>query len=745
MVSLPASLGADEEVIEGGSVVAVLLPLPLEQPYSYHLPETLSVTRGTIVEVPLGQRRLPGVVWGRQDSAEVSAEKLKSVARVHSVPAMSRVQRRFITWVAGYTLAPPGAVLRMAVSVPAALDPPEPQRVLTRSAQAVPEDFRLTEARRRVLELAEQGFAHPPGVLAREAGVSTSVVKGLVEAGLLDSLAQRPRAVFAPPDAGRCGHRLSEGQAAVAETLSRKVTDSAFSVTLLDGVTGSGKTEVYFEAVAAALAQGRQVLVLQPEIALSSQWIERFERRFGVRPAEWHSDLTPAQRRITWRAVADGEARVLVGARSSLFLPFQELGLIVVDEEHDPAYKQEDGVIYQARDMAVVRGQLGQFAVILASATPSLESVLNVRAGKYEVAHLPARHGGASLPEVAILDMRRDRPERLPSGGQSWLAPSLRKAITETLEQGEQALLFLNRRGYAPLTLCRACGHRIECPDCTAWLVEHRQRSQLQCHHCGYRAPLPRSCPSCGEEDSLVACGPGVERLEEEVRILFPEARHLLLSSDTLPGPAAAQDLMRQIQEREVDLIVGTQIVAKGHHFPWLTLVGVVDADLGLNGGDLRAAERTYQLLQQVAGRAGRAERPGRVLLQSYLPEHPVLQALQSGDREAFLEHEADTRERGFLPPFSRMAALIVSAPDGQKADEAARALARTAPRAEGLDILGPAPAPLAVLRGRHRRRFLVKARRDLPLQKLLADWRGKVPLRGGVRLAIDIDPYSFL
>lgn len=745
MLSPPASLSTDEKVIEGGAVVAVLLPLPLDQPYSYLLPEALSAMPGAFVEVSLGKRRLPGVIWKEQDQADVSRDRLKSVLRVYDVPPMPDVQRRFIAWVAGYTLAPLGAVLRMALSVPTALDPPRPHQVLIRSDQRVPDDLRMTPARQRVLDLAAQGFAHPPGILAREAGVSSSVVKGLREGGLLQAVSRRPRRSFATPDGERAGPVLSEGQANVAKELCDKVSDDAFSVTLLDGVTGSGKTEVYFEAVAKALQQGRQVLVLQPEIALSSQWIERFELRFGVQPAQWHSDLTPAQRRTTWRAVAEGEARVLVGARSSLFLPFRELGLIVVDEEHDPAYKQEDGVIYQARDMAVVRGQLGQFPVILASATPSLESVLNVQAGKYQVAELPARHGGASLPEVAVLDLRKDRPERLPSGGQSWLAPSLRKAITETLEQGEQALLFLNRRGYAPLTLCRTCGHRFECPDCTAWLVEHRQRGQLQCHHCGFRAPLPRACPSCEETDSLVACGPGVERLDEEVRLLFPEARHLLLSSDTLPGPAAAQDLMRRIQQREVDLIVGTQIVAKGHHFPWLTLVGVVDADLGLGGGDLRAGERTYQLLQQVAGRAGRAERPGRVLLQSYIPEHPVLQALQSGDRDAFLAHEAETRERGFLPPFSRMAALVISASDSEGADAASRAMARAAPQAEGLEVLGPAPAPLAVLRGRHRRRFLVKARRDLPLQRLLSEWRDRVSLQGSVRLSIDVDPYSFL
>ena len=509
---------------------------------------------------------------------------------------------------------------------------------------------------------------------------------------------------------------------------------------MLDGVTGSGKTETYFAAIAAALEAGRQVLVLLPEIALGAQWLDRFRRRFGTEPAQWHSDLSPAARRDTWRAVASGRARLVVGARSALFLPFPELGLIVVDEEHDPSYKQEDGVAYQARDMAVLRASVAQIPIVLVSATPSLETVVNIGRGRYAAVHLPRRHAEAALPRIELVDMRR---ERLQAG--RFLAAPLVEAATQTLAAGEQVLFFLNRRGYAPLTLCRACGHRMQCPSCTAWLVEHRFTGRLQCHHCGHAETVPALCPECLASGTLVPCGPGVERIREEVAARFPAARIAMMVSDLLPGPRAASELVEAIAAHRYDVLIGTQIVAKGHHFPALTLVGVVDADLGMTGGDLRAGERTYQLLHQVAGRAGRADRPGRVLIQTYMPEQPVMRALAAGDRDGFLRAEADARRAAGLPPFGRLAALIVSAADAEAADEAARALARAAPQMPGVAVLGPAPAPLAILRGRHRRRFLVKAERGVAVQAVLRDWLGRVRLSGSARLQVDIDPYSFL
>ena len=734
--SPPSASGAESAA--GGDCVSVLLPLPLAGAYDYRAPAALGLAPGDFVVVPLGNREAVGVVWGA-GTGEVAPAKLKDIVAKLEAPPLPEPVRRFVDWVAAYCLAPPGAVMRMAMSVSAALEPPRPIQAYRRAANPPDKPIKITPARARVLQLLEAGPPRLPGELAREAGVGSGVVRGLFDAGLIEIVELPARLPFELPDWRRPGATLEPAQAAAAAQLVATLREGGFTATLLDGVTGAGKTEVYFEAIAAALGGGRQVLVLLPEIALSPQWLQRFERRFGVRPVVWHSEVVASERRLAWRAVAEGKARLVVGARSALFLPFPELGLIVVDEEHESAFKQEDGVIYQARDMAVVRAHLGGFAVLLVSATPSLETVQNVATGRYRSVHLPDRHGGALLPVIEAVDLRRDRPPR-----QSWLSGRLREALTQTLAAGEQALLFLNRRGYAPLTLCRACGHRLQCPNCSAWLVEHRFRGRLQCHHCGYQAGLPPVCPACGAEASFAACGPGVERLAEEVQALFPEARTALMTSDTVTGPLAAEAIVDAVTRHEIDLLIGTQIVAKGHHFPMLTLVGVVDADLGLAGGDLRAAERTYQLLHQVAGRAGRAELPGRVLLQTYDPANPVMQALIAGDRDRFLAEEAADRRRAAMPPFGRLAALILSGSNVDAVDRLAAELARTAPAVEGVEVLGPAPAPMALLRGRHRRRFLLKCRREQQPQPLIREWLKPVKLRGDLRLQIDIDPYSF-
>lgn len=729
----------------------VLLPLPLSGAYDYLIPEGESLSPGDFVQVPLGRREALGVVWDPLPAGEgeeaLPLEKLKPVtARLGAAPMRAEL-RRFIDWVAAYTLSAPGAVLKMALSAPQALEPPALQPVyrLAGDGEARLAALRSTPARAKLVAVARDGLVRGASELAREAGVGAGVVKGLAEQGVLERLEVAPRPPFDPPDPAREGAHLEGDQAAAAAALKAKLDGGGFSVTLLDGVTGSGKTEVYLEAIAEALKRGKQVLVLLPEIALSLQVLERFAWRFGAAPAAWHSDLTQAQRRETWRAVASGEARVVVGARSALFLPFTELGLVVVDEEHEQAFKQEDGVCYHARDMAVVRARIEEAPALLVSATPSLESLVNVQQGRYEALHLPARHGGASLPAVEVVDLRRDRPRAIQELGGAWLSEPLRAAVTETLARGEQALLFLNRRGYAPLTLCKACNHRLECPSCTALLVEHRLSGRLTCHHCGYQQRRPETCPECGAEDSLIAWGPGVERVAEEARLVFPEARRLILSSDTLHGPRAAEEMLRMIRERDVDLLIGTQIIAKGHHFPALTLVGVVDADLGLSGGDLRGAERTYQLLHQVAGRAGRESRPGRVLLQTHEPQHPVIEALVSGERDRFMEAEAAARRQLRMPPFGRLAAVILSAPDVESVEEAARALARAAPREEGFQLLGPSVPALAAIRGRHRRRFLLKSPRDRLPQGYLRAWLGGVKLANKVRLQVDVDPYSFL
>lgn len=739
---------ASGEGDDEGARVSVLLPLPLSGAYDYRVPPHLVAVPGDIVTVPLGNRPVKGVVWGA-GSGDVPDQKLKDIKEVSDLPPVAEGLRRLIDWVASYTLSPPGAVLRMTLNVPSALEPPRATTaylpVAERDRSAVTDSrIRLTEARRKVLATLGKGPPESAARIARAAGVSAAVVRGMADAGLLRPVSVTPEMDLPAPDWQRAGPTLSAAQGEAARALvddvGRAGSEEGFSVTLLDGVTGSGKTEVYFEAIAAALARDLQVMVLLPEIALTAQWLERFHRRFGTAPLEWHSDLTGAERRLGWRAVIGGKAKVVVGARSSLFLPFPDLGLIVIDEEHDPSFKQEDGVIYNARDMAVVRARLGNLPIVLASATPSLETVINAETGRYRRLRLPERHGGAELPTIRVIDMREEALER-----QSWLSQSLQEAIAQTLAAGEQTMLFLNRRGYAPLTLCRHCGHRLECPNCTAWLVEHRLQGRLECHHCGLSIRPPETCPECGAEESLAACGPGVERLAEEVAVRFPQARCAIMASDTLQGPAAAARLVRRMQDREVDILIGTQVMAKGHHFPWLTLVGVIDADLGLAGGDLRASERTFQLLHQVSGRAGREERPGQVLLQSYQPDHAVMEALVSGDRDRFLESEAAERERHAMPPFGRLAALIVSGPDIRQVDEAARLLARARPPDARVQVLGPAPAPLSILRGRHRRRLLVKAPRDVNMQAFLRLWLDRARVPSAVRIQVDVDPYSFM
>jgi primosomal protein N' (replication factor Y) (superfamily II helicase) len=727
--------------------VRVLLPLGLPAALDYLVPEGIPAPEpGSFVRVPLGARNLVGVVWDG-DSGELPAERLRLVSEILPIKKLPPELRRFVERVAAYTMAAPGAVLRMTMSVAEALQAPQPRRLCAASstglaalADATPDKF-LTRARRRVIEVLSATLPLPVGEAARLAGCGRGVVRDLIALGLVEERMAPAEPPDTPaPEWRPCGAELSPEQATAARRLVGRVEAGGFGVAVLDGVTGSGKTETYFAAIAAALGAGHQVLVLLPEIALSAQWLQRFRQRFGVLPTQWHSEIGVAERRDGWRAVAAGRAKIVVGARSALFLPFAELGLIVVDEEHDPSYKQEDGVCYQARDMAVLRASLAGIPIVLVSATPSLETVVNVARGRYERVSLPHRHAAAELPAVRLVDLRRERMER-----GRFLSPPLIAELAATLAAGEQALLFLNRRGYAPLTLCRACGHRFQCPSCTAWLVEHRFTSRLLCHHCGHAEPVPPLCPECLTAGALVPCGPGVERLLEEVTARFPAARVALMVSDLLSGPRAAAELAQAMTERRYDVLIGTQIVAKGHHFPMLTLVGVVDADLGLTGGDLRAAERTYQLLHQVGGRAGRAERKGRVLIQTFMPDQPVMKALAGGDRDRFLEAEAAARRGAGLPPFGRLAALIVSAADAESCDFAARALSRAAPQLPGVIVLGPAPAPLAVLRGRHRRRFLVKAQREVNLQAVVRGWLSRVRLGGSARVQVDIDPYSFL
>jgi primosomal protein N' (replication factor Y) len=715
--------------------VGVLLPLPFPGPFDYCVPEGMIVVPGDYVEVPLGPRRVIGVVWGPA-AGDVAAKKLKAILRICDLPPYPEHLRRLIDWIADYTLTPPGMVLRLGLRVPQALERPAPIPFIEMGT-AHPD--RLTPNRLRVLEVLGTGLAQPPKALAELANVSAAVLKSMLEAGLIQRADRIIEPSYPLPDSNHLRAALSDDQRKAADDLTDQMA-RGFSVSLLQGVTGSGKTEVYFEAIAACLRLGRQVLILLPEIALSVQFLARFEARFGVKPAQWHSEVAPPERKRVWRAAALGRAPIIVGARSALFLPLPNLGLIVVDEEHDGAFKQEDGVIYHARDMAVVRAQLGDIPIILASATPSLESQVNVDRGRYRLVALTKRHGAAEMPAISAIDMRRER-----LGGGRFLSTPLVQAMTETLARGEQSLLFLNRRGYAPLTLCRACGHRLSCPECSAWLIEHRFEQRLVCHHCGYAKPIPPDCPQCHAMGTMIPCGPGVERLIEEAADLFPEARRAVLSSDQTSSPREVRAVINAFGAGEIDILIGTQIVAKGHHFPRLTLVGVVDADLGLHGADPRAGERTFQLLNQVAGRAGRAERPGRVLVQTFDPDNPVMRALVAGNATAFYQVQKAERQAEAMPPFGRLAALVLSGPDLTQVAQAAQDLARAAPQGPDIQVLGPAPAALARLRGLHRLRLLLKAGRGINLADTVRAWISRAPPGPQIRLTIDVDPQSFL
>jgi primosomal protein N' (replication factor Y) len=719
-------------------VVDVLVPVALDHAYSYRVPPGLALAAGDFVAVPLGPRTCMGVVWGEGHPRPGLDNRLKEVEEKIDLPPLRAELRHFVEWVSAYTLSARGMVLRMCLRMGDQLGP---ERVRVGVRLAGPPPLRLTAARSRVLALLADGLLRSKADAAQEAGVSPGVIDGLVDEGTLETLVMPPEPIARAPDPDFFQPDFTPAQRDAAMSLRQSIHDGGFSVSLLDGVTGSGKTETYFEAAAQTIRAGRQTLILMPEIALTAQFLDRFAQRFGVRPAEWHSQVTPRRRARTWAAVANGEVAVVVGARSALFLPYAGLGLIVVDEEHDPVYKQEDGVHYHARDMAVVRAREGKIPIVLASATPSVETEVNAQRGRYRRLRLPERFGGQHLPAIEAIDLRREGP---PRG--RFIAPRLAEGVQLALERGEQALLFLNRRGYAPLTLCRACGLRLACRNCDAWLVEHRFRRRLVCHHCGFAMPVLDICPKCQATGSFVPCGPGVERLEEEVAALFPGSRVLVLSSDVVETVERLRQELDDVAQGKVDIIIGTQLVAKGHHFPKLNLVGIVDADLGLSNGDPRAAERTFQLLHQVAGRAGREAGRGIGFLQTHQPEHPVMRALIAADRDAFYAAEIEARERFGYPPFGRLASLVISAPDRAAAEGYARRLASLAPGHDDVRLLGPAEAPLALVRGRHRFRLLAKSPRTFDLSTWLRGWLSVAPKRhANMRLDVDIDPQSFL
>lgn len=722
-------------------IVGILLPLPFDEPFDYQTDEDLKI--GQLVEVSFGAQKQTGMVYKIGASSDLDVSKIKKISKVFDFPPLSASLIKFIEWVAEYNMAKLGMVLKMVISVRAVFEPSPLTTMYKLSGKTLAEaKLKNSDSRWRVMDLLK----HAPYTrqeIARGANVGQSVIKNLIDAGVLEPIYFENKREFLDPIGDFSKVTLNAEQQSAADLLCRKV-GSGFSVTLLDGVTGSGKTEVYFEAVAKALEDNRQVLILVPEISLTAQWLDRFQKRFGVRPANWHSGLSVKERVDTWKAIAEGRVKVVVGARSALFLPYTNLGLMVVDESHDHSFKQEDFVNYQGRDMAVVRAKIEQIPLILSTATPDLETIVNVEEQKYDAVELKKRYADADLPEIKVVDLKKDKPQK-GEFGVSWLAPSLVKALEQNLEKGEQSVLFLNRRGYAPLMICRDCGHRMQCPSCSSWLTEHKKSGILMCHHCGYIDEIPAVCPHCGSAEGLTACGPGVERVAEEAIARFPNAKVEILSSDNAGSFTALSKIIERMERHEIDILVGTQIIAKGHHFPNLTLIGIIDADLGLMGSDLRAAEQTYQLLSQVSGRAGRGEKKGTVYLQTVYPENNVLQSILNNDRHSFIEFEKSTRKLLHYPPYGKLAALIVSGTNSNLVEKTAANLGRTAPHTEHIEVLGPVPAPLYLLKDKYRYRLLLKTSRQINIQKVLKQWLSMNKIPNTIRVETDIDPYSFM
>lgn len=730
-------------MFKAGDVVKVLIPNVVNAGYDYRL--TGPATLGQFVACRVMNRPYIGVVWGFGDSG-LPAEKIKDVSAVYDA-RLAITDLQWIAKMSGWTLMTPGAVLRLIVNVPDAFSPPKMEQLYGLN---ITDAVRMTASRQAVADAFASNDNEPMSAtdVQNIARVSPAVVRTMISGGILVPKEQRARPTeYNAPEYHDCGNIvLNPEQQSAADVIGAAIDRGGFSVHLLDGITGSGKTQVYFDAAWRAYSRGGSVLLMMPEIALTAQFMHRFAARFGAAPVVWHSNLTAARRREIWRGVLRGEIRMVVGTRSALFLPWQNLGLIVVDEEHDTSYKQEDMGNYHARDMAVLRGKIAGFPVVLASATPSAETLQNVASGKYQVLRLTSRVGGAQLPKIETIDLRESRPEPYQVSdvlNNGFLSVPLCNAISDTIAAHRQVMLFINRRGFAPIVQCKKCGWVAGCPDCSVGMTYHRAVGKLLCHMCGRTAPMPTKCPDCGGDVSMR--GAGLEKIAEEVSVRFPSARVALVSSDTISTRQSLERIVAKMESGEIDIVIGTQILAKGHHFPNLTLVGVVDADMGLFGTDFRAAEHTFQQLFQVAGRAGRGEFPGRVLLQTYQPQHPVLCAICAGDRDAFMAADMASRQSAKMPPFGQLIAVIVECQREDTLKKYCAGLAAAAPHAPGVKIMGPIAAGVYQIRNWYRMRFLVMGGPTTLLQPVVAHWLRAIKQPANMRVKVDVNPQNFM
>ena len=730
-------------MFNAGTIVKVLVANIPNAGYDYRLTEPADI--GTFVRVHVMNRPCIGVIWGIGDS-NLPAAKIKNISSVFS-HKLNVSDLQWIGRMSEWTLIPMGMVLRLIVNIPDAFCPPRMEPLYAYNSDA---SCRMTQNRQAVADAysSNDNDAMTISDIQNIARVSNAVVRSMIKNETLIPVGEQPKQKNAAPITYHdCGNiKLNNQQQAAADTIGQSVQAGGFSVHLLDGITGSGKTQVYFDSAWRAYSMGRSVLLMMPEIALTAQFMSRFKNRFGENPVVWHSNLTADRRREIWHGVLDGTIKMVVGTRSALFLPWQDLGLIVIDEEHDTSYKQEDMGNYHARDMAILRAKISGIPVVLASATPSAETLENVNLGKYQHLKLTSRFGGAQLPDISTIDLRENRPEPYTvdeTEQTGFLSQPLCDALAETLFAGHQAMLFINRRGFAPITQCKKCGWTSVCPECSVGMTYHKRIGKLLCHMCGRTMPMPKTCPDCGGDVSMR--GVGLEKIEQEVNVRFPNARKALVSSDIITSRQSLERLVNKIEQGEIDIIIGTQILAKGHHFPNLTLVGVIDADMGLFGTDFRAAEHTFQQLFQVAGRAGRGEYAGRVLLQTYQPEHPVLTAICASDRDSFMQTDMMGRKMANMPPYGQLIAVIVEGQRESALQSYCNALRDAIPNLKGAKIMGPITAQIYQIRNWYRMRFLVAGPRNANLQPVVSHWLESVKQPVNIRVKIDVNPMNFM
>ena len=716
---------------EDGAIISVALPFNVAS--IFHYSHSHAIEPGTYVRVPLGNKTVTAITW-EDVPCDLELSKLKPITACFDLPIMQPSLRRTLEKTALYNCASLGNCLKLALPCPT-IDQKKKTIVQYVTSPTIGKNVTLTPKRQKILTICSDDTLPRTRADLIEAGCSIAVINSLVAAGAL----MKQDVSY---DYSR-NHKLrpkppifTEKQQVALQRIAQEMTTASPRI-VLDGATGSGKTEIYFQQVEAVLQAGRQALILLPEIALSLQIIKRAAARFGIEPTLWHSSMTPAARQQALLHIIHGGASLIIGARSALFLPYKDLALIVVDEAHDASYKQDDGVMYHGRDMAVLRATQEQIPIILATATPSCETVENINNGRYSCITLERRRTQAELPLIHLVAMQQ---ETLPK--HHFVSRTVIDAVKTTLDMGKQSLLFLNRRGYAPLMLCRTCGYHHQCPHCSSWLVYHESRNMMQCHHCGFHDGVPTACPECqATKDHLILCGPGVERVYAEVKQHFSDARIEVLSGDT----KGLAKLMTAMQRGDIDIAIGTQLLAKGHHFPHLETVGIIDADAGLAGSDMRAAEKSYQLLHQLAGRAGREKTRGNVYMQTYQSEHPMMQALQHWDRDTFITTELENRKQALMPPYGRLAALIIEGKDERLAANIASHLHQHKPQYHDVLVLGPAPAPMYKLRNKYRHRFLVRAPKAVDVQRIMLNWKALVRVPNSITVKIDIDPINFM